>query len=639
MSVAWSAIALAVWVVLPGLALAAMVCRDDRPTSPVRVLTLAMAGGLSVWFLGSELLARLGALSASGAVIATALVGAASLAVMLGPGRPGFATLRSGPVLTELVVLIGAALVASAPLIVLIVTRRDSVSGSTPWYYLDLARAVAQTHGIPRHSVEWATRVPFLDDYPGFTSATALLLAVGGAKSMAAIQAVRLVTLLAVGGSAYLFARVVGATRAAAAVSVVVLFVGATYVGKLASYRPEATGYALVFLVAALAKLWMSERRNVDLVLATIALLALSEVHGIGWLFSALIVGGLVVAGIVFSADRRRDLRSGLLLGGALVGGWLLGNLALGGGLSGAGKLGGLPDANAATDPTWRFANLVTGHPETRTRQSVSTLVGRSICRGFIELGGWWFLTAALVVLAALALLAWRGRPTLRRGVGQYSLMAVLVVAGAVAISVWFAVRWSTYVPLRTGWGRLFPLTYALLPAGVALVITGAPGRRTRLAAAAAVLVLAMVVMVHGRDTFDRVDGEQPSHAALAALRGLGLHENDLVLTNAYSEGFVGAVVNGDGVLDGRAPYSEPKTLGRANRLLADSIRYFADPIATPLPADAPGVDYVLIATEPQVFGTPYGFATNVAALDQSPNLRLVREGPGFRLYAVQAPG
>jgi hypothetical protein len=637
MSVAWGALALAVWVVLSGLALAAMVCRAERSPSAVRVLTVAMAGGLSVWFLGSELLARLGVLSTAGAVTGTAIVGVLSLAVMLGPGRRGFAKLWCAPVLAELGVLVGATMVAAAPLIVLILTRRDSVSGSTPWYYLDLARAVAQTHGVPAHSIEWATRIPFLDDYPGYSSATALLMAVGGSKSMAAIQAVRLITLLAVGGSAYLFARTMGAARSAAAVSVGILFVGTTYVGKLASYRPEATGYMLVFLVAALARLWLTERRNVDLALAAIALLALSEVHGIGWLFSALIVSGIAVAAVVFSADRRRDLRSGLLLGGALIGAWLLGNLALGGGLSGAGKLGGLPDADAATDPTWRFANLVAGHPETRSRQSVSTLVGRSISRGFIELGGWWLLAVTFAVLAALVMLAWLGRPALRRAAAQYSLMAVLVVAATVAVSVWFTVRWSTYVPLRTGWGRLFPLTYALLPAGVALVITAAPSRKARVVAAAVVLAITLGVMVHGRDTFERIDNEQPSRTELAALRGLGLNENDLVLTNVYSEGFVGAVVGADGALDGRAPYSEPKTLKRANRLLADSIRYFADPITAPLPPGAPGVDYILITTEPSVLGTPSVFPTNIGALEQSPHLRLVREGDGFQLYAVNA--
>ena len=56
---------------------------------------------------------------------------------------------------------------------------------------------------------------------------------------LAAAQTVRMVTLVAVGAGAYLFARAFGAARSAAAVSIVVLFVSTTYVGKVASYRPE----------------------------------------------------------------------------------------------------------------------------------------------------------------------------------------------------------------------------------------------------------------------------------------------------------------------------------------------------------------------------------------------------------------
>ncbi len=75
------------------------------------------------------------------------------------------------------------------------------------------------------------------------------------------------------------------------------------------------------------------------------------------------------------------------------------------------------------------------------------------------------------------------------------------------------------------------------------------------------------------------------------------------MLTNAYSEGFVGAVPGGNGVLDGRAPYSEPATLKRANRLLEQSINFFADPGTQPLPTDVKGIDYVLVATEPSALG------------------------------------
>ena len=58
-SALWSLAALVAWV----RAARARDCGSwsvatERPVSPVRVLTVALATGLSVWFLGSELLAR-----------------------------------------------------------------------------------------------------------------------------------------------------------------------------------------------------------------------------------------------------------------------------------------------------------------------------------------------------------------------------------------------------------------------------------------------------------------------------------------------------------------------------------------------------------------------------------------------------
>ena len=181
----------------------------------------------------------------------------------------------------------------------------------------------------------------------------------------------------------------------------------------------------------------------------------------------------------------------------------------------------------------------------------------------------------------------------------------------------------------------MFPLTFALLPAGLALVLSALPSRRLRLVAAALVLALGVAAMVHGRDYYRQIDHQQPSRDSLTSLRALKLSPDDLVLTNAYSEGFVGAVPGGQGVLDGRAPYSEPATLKRANHLLEQSISFFADPVNQPLPTDAKGVDYLLVGTDPSVLGTPLLFPTSYGALATRPGLKLVRSGPGYLLYKV----
>jgi hypothetical protein len=151
------------------------------------------------------------------------------------------------------------------------------------------------------------------------------------------------------------------------------------------------------------------------------------------------------------------------------------------------------------------------------------------------------------------------------------------------------------------------------------------------------VLVLGVGVTLHGRTVHDQLERQQPSRETLADLRHLGLSAHDLVLTNVYSEGFVTAL-GSHGVLDGRAPYSEPHALTRANHLLEQSVAFFMDPAKNPLPPGAKGVDYVLVATTPNVLGTPLVFPTAYAALDHAPGLRLVRTGPGYRLYAASPP-
>src|SRR4051812_3175331 len=218
-----------------------MACRGPTPVSPPRALTIGLAAGLSTWLLGSEILTLTGIMTTFGAVVATVSVIAVSCVLIAWPGRTGLRPLAGRAVGAELAIAAVASIVVALPLLVMIFGRLDTLNGPTPWYYLDLARAIASEHGMPAHSHEWTMQVSFLADYPAFSSGTALLLVVGDADSLAGAQVVRVLTVVMVGAAAYLFARVVGAERSAAAVSIVLLFVSVTFVGKLASYRPEAT--------------------------------------------------------------------------------------------------------------------------------------------------------------------------------------------------------------------------------------------------------------------------------------------------------------------------------------------------------------------------------------------------------------
>ena len=68
----------------------------------------------------------------------------------------------------------------------------------------------------------------------------------------------------------------------------------------------------------------------------------------------------------------------------------------------------------------------------------------------------------------------------------------------------------------------------------------------------------------------------------------------------------------------------------RANRLLDESLRFFANPLTTPLPRVTDGIDYVLVATQTSALGTPYVFFTNydIARPASGPEARA--RGPGL---------
>lgn len=636
-----ASVLLLAWCVLPGLAVATLGCRGPGVDSARRFLTLALTSGLSVWFLGSEIIVRVDALT--DAAIVTVGVGLAlvSVVVLAGPGRSGLRALWSRDARLDAAFATGASFLASLPLLRLLADRRDSLLSATPWYYWRLARDVVAARGVPSISLEWASRLPFLDDYPGFTAGSAMLaVASGRATSLAAMHVVRIVALLSTGIACYLFARSLDARRWPAALAVVLLMTSATFVLKLSSYRPEGTGYALVFLVAALAKGWLDDRRNADLAVGAVGALALSQVHGIDWVLAGALVAGLVAAAFVLDRDRREVLRRAGVLAGALLVTWLAGNAALAGGLSGAEKLGGLPKRVAGVDPTWQFRQLTVGVDTRSPPPSMATVARTSLRGGFAGLGWGWYLAAAFAVTAAVIFVAWRGRGRSRRAARRYLIVVAVAIAVVIGISLWFVTQWPTDVPRRTGFARLLPLVFALLPVGLALALSGSGGRRTRVGVCVAGTLVVLAAFLHALPWTDSLSVQQPPRDTLGALRDLRLGPRALVLTNSYSEGFVPDVTGARGVLDGRAPYTERANLARANRLLRASIRFFAEPInrggARPLPAA--GVTHVLVSTgRPWALGSGAAFPADVAALDRREDLRLVRAGPGFRLYAVRS--
>ena len=236
---------------------------------------------------------------------------------------------------------------------------------------------------------------------------------------MVAVQVVRLVTLLAVGASAYLFARAVGAARSAAAVSVVVLFVGTTYAGKLGVVPPRGDGVRA-----------RVPRRCAGQALDGRAAQRRSRArrgHAAG------AERGARDRLAVRRVDRRRHRGRGHpVLAGAperlprrsaawwssLIGGWLVGNLALGGGLSGAGQDRRAAGTDGATDPTWRFADLVAGRigRAGRPRPSTPTLPSAGSTAGSSPWAPGGTSSPQSSWSSSCSVIAWRGREPVRQG-------------------------------------------------------------------------------------------------------------------------------------------------------------------------------------------------------------------------------
>jgi hypothetical protein len=630
------------WIGLPGAALGALACRRARPDDTAdRFLGVALVGGLSVWLLGAEILAKVGELGEGVTWVVGGSLAAVAVVVLVGPGRAGLGAAFAPGERGTLLLAPAAALAGALPLLGHLVANRQTLAQPTPWYYWQQVRETVATRGVPEWSFEWARRVPFLDDYGAFTAGTALLATAGGNdQGIAAALAVQALTLAAAGLALFLLARVWGATRFAAAVAVIAFFALDVYVAKLSSFRPEASAYALAFLGACFARRWLDGRRPGDLVVTGLALLTLGQVHGIVWLFAICLVGATVLAGTRLAGGVRRALVTVGLLVGVVVGAWLLGGLVLGGHLSGFTKLGGLPEVQGGRDPTWVFQAQTAVPALTGAPPTIARIVQGSLKRGFLGLTWHWHAVAGALLLGALVVAAVTGDPKRRETATRCIVFVLAAYAAVLAVGAWFTVAWETYVPRRTGYGRLLQIVVVLLPI-TAAVAASLPSRpRTRVVATVAFAALAGAAFVHGLDRVDAYAAQRPADGRLGALRDLDLPRDSLILANSYTEGYLRSVVGAPGMIEGRAPYTQARLLDRANRLLGDARRFFASPSAT---RAIPGTGghgerptHVLVATDPSwVLGTLYVLPTDVDALDERRDLRLEQVGDGFRLYRV----
>jgi hypothetical protein len=620
----FAAIAIIVgWGLAPGLAVASVTigAMRDPQRDPERFVALTLGAGFSIWTLGARFVSGLGVLDGPVAWTGAITLTVVSIVVLAIPGRTACRDFLGRPARNFVYWAIGVG-VTTIPVLRWILVNRNTFVNPTPWYYADLVRQTVRANGLPSFSYEWGRKVTFLDDYPGFTAGTGLATAAGHVSSLAAEHVITILVLIATALSVFLLARALGAARFGSLIGTVVLLNTAVFGLKLLAFRPEALGYPLAFIV---------------LVVGAVTFAALGQVHGIDWTLSALLMAATLVVLVVVGGSGTKTIRRAFafLLAATLAWGLVAG--VWGSGFSGSSKVDGLPSISHGADPTWEFFSLTSRGTTAGLPPTARKLAEQSLSLGFFGLTWEWSAAVAALAVLVLAFAALRGRPITRTR-ARRALFFVLLAFGFMAVaSALVTLRWETYVPRRTGFGRVLQLWPVLLAVAIAGAVSAAVDMtRGRWQQGLRVLsvVGAVALCVHGLDSLAVVSAQHPPAGQTRALRKLGVPPHALVLANSYTESYPWVAAGVQPVLNGRAPYTERHLLRRANNLIRDSRAFFAAP-SGPLPCS--GITHVIVVTDTQWrLATPYVFPSDVAAFDAAPDMHLVKADAGMRLYSVR---
>jgi hypothetical protein len=625
---------------LPGLALAVLV-RSRRPaTSGVGLLVPTCGWAMTCWLVTSGVLARTSGLSDLSCGVAAGLLTGLSIGVLALPssrrtlrrdhGGLGEAGWGASALVLAMLTWLPVGLVSWA--------TTWGPLGSTSWYYWGLAQQTAEVGHLPATSVEFGTVVPFLSDYPLFTTGTASLLALSPPAQDALVrQTLTVVPVLAAGLGVALLVRVLGVGRIAS-LSAVPLVVGTGIAAdKLSAYRPEGFAIGVLFLAVALV-LGGVRRRDVGLLAPGVALSGvLSQVHGI----ALVTAGALLVAGCVATWAFDRTRATALVVSVAAVSiVACIAVLALAtGGISGTAHSGGLSNVGGLSDPTWEFSRAVRAAPPTDPPDRADLL--ESGLRRVYQEGTWWYVAAAL--LSIVAMLSTRAA---RRRFGALAAFAVVSLGGLAAAVAVLVLGWDSYVPRRTGTLRVVGEASLLLPVvvagglGASSVAAARGGRRaSRVLAGVGVAVALAVGVVGSVRVADKGQANRVQQEDVEALRSLDLPDDAVVLTDGYSEGVIHEVTGAVGLLEGRAPYTFPEVLVRANLLLRESAAFYDRPRANKAFLDEYGVDYVVVQLARSITGD-YRFRRPdaVKRLEEGSAFVKVAETPRMLVFRYDTP-
>jgi hypothetical protein len=626
------------WAVLPGIAVGIVSVRpaEDLEDQFDRFLAVSLAAAFFCWTLAARAVASSGALTDTTAWIGVGIGGAAL--VMIAVVRRDSVRRLAGDGAGRLAAWTALWLVPTVPIVRWIVADHATFVNPTPWYYTDLVRQTVVAHGTPQWSFEWGMRVPFLDDYPGFTAGTAIAHSVTTGASTAAEHIITIGVVLATALAVALLVRVLGGSRFGAAVAVAVLMVSTVFAAKLLAIRPEAMGYPLMLLVPVLAMDFVRSRRRVDLVALGFAFASLAQIHGIDLTVSMI----LTIAGMLalVAADRVGSGavswgRIGAVLG-VMAGAWLAVGGLWGGGFSGVTKVSGLPGIVDGVDPTYRFNALVTRMGDLGTPPSSWSLASVSLRAGLVGLRwGWSFVLLMGAIVAIVKTRHAVARVTIRR-LGAFLGFAMV---GLFVVSAALTLRWDTYVPRRTGLDRmlhLWPVLLAVVVGWAAGSVVRATHGRARALAVTITVAGAVVLALVAAGPLASVASQHPPADQSDVLRRFDIPDDALVLSNAYTESYPVFMAGLHPVLNGRAPYTERKLLARANSLVSSARQFFSSN-AGPLPCT--GIDYVVAqVVSGWYLGTDNVFGTDVQQLLDNPSLQLVAYDGGVMVFAVR-PG
>jgi hypothetical protein len=556
---------------------------------------------------------------------------------------------------------------------------------STPWYYMAVAREVAEAGSIPATIGEWGQTRPFPTDYLPATAHAAAALELLPGDLVQAFTWYRLAILVA---AAVLVALLLRRWFSSwiAILGACLLLATVRLAAKFLDDRPETFALAVAVFAIWAADRAMTDRSRrtfgVALAAAVVTFLSHAEV----FLLLGPAIGGLAVAHAIGGPGRvglrmpgSSQLRPIVVAAAILVGAVVAGS-GLNAVFAGEFRLVGYvtatrhdpppvpPDRIPAgwtfsPDPTWNFyvasvAPALVGQSPPRNFFG-SSLLPRAIlhvwpgldARGrgdLIMLGG--------LVVAPLLLWPWLDRRRRRFVLGWWVFGIGLLVGSLLLFEAS-----ATYVPARVGPRRLMPYELVIPVMSAVLLLFALdrllrPGWRLLLprrgAMVAAGALLAIMTIAATAPAPKSVFEEQPDEPGLsstgyAALRWIdaNLPADARLLTNAYTDGSILAVARRAGILDGRAVYLEDREfLAEATSLVLGARVLFADPDGSAAASylSSEHVDYVLVATAGPS-GNDLGgyllFKTNLAALAQGGRYTQVRSfGEGRLLLFKVTP-